>query len=426
MLDFLKLKYVGPAPELELNLARRINVITGDNGLGKSFLLDIAWWALTRTWAGPMAWPSKKRKSAATIEFSFDARSKTNRYESRFDRLSQSWSGKLGRPPNPGLVLYAQADGSFSVWDPSRNYWKRRGNADVQDRPPAYLFDSRSIWNGLTNNGNSICNGLIQDWASWQKEKSEAFAQLKAALRAVSAGESEPLVPGELTRISLDDVRDIPTLRMPYGEDVPITFSSAGVKRIAALVYLLVWCWQEHMRASQLLGLKPTRQIIFLIDELEAHLHPRWQRVILNSLMAAVRELTGKSKLDVQIVTATHSPLVLASLETLFDENRDAWFDLDLEHPSTGKPSEVKLRKREWMKHGDVSNWLTSEAFDLQHARSVEAEQALEEASHALKNEGISKVEARKIDAKLREVLSDIDPYWMRWRYIGEKRGWLK
>ena len=64
MLDFLKLKYVGPAPELELNLARRINVITGDNGLGKSFLLDIAWWALTRTWAGPMAWPSKKRKKS--------------------------------------------------------------------------------------------------------------------------------------------------------------------------------------------------------------------------------------------------------------------------------------------------------------------------------------------------------------------------
>ena len=30
---------------MQLELAPRINLITGDNGLGKSFLLDVAWWA---------------------------------------------------------------------------------------------------------------------------------------------------------------------------------------------------------------------------------------------------------------------------------------------------------------------------------------------------------------------------------------------
>ena len=48
MLRYLHLTNVGPAPEMEAELAPRINLITGDNGLGKSFLLDIAWWALTR------------------------------------------------------------------------------------------------------------------------------------------------------------------------------------------------------------------------------------------------------------------------------------------------------------------------------------------------------------------------------------------
>ncbi len=48
MLKSLRLKNVGPAPEMEL--APRLNLITGDNGLGKSFLLDVAWWALTRRW----------------------------------------------------------------------------------------------------------------------------------------------------------------------------------------------------------------------------------------------------------------------------------------------------------------------------------------------------------------------------------------
>lgn len=40
-----------------MDRAPRLNLITGDNGLGKSFLLDVAWRALTRTWAGLVAQP---------------------------------------------------------------------------------------------------------------------------------------------------------------------------------------------------------------------------------------------------------------------------------------------------------------------------------------------------------------------------------
>ena len=54
MLESIHLKDVGPAPEMKMDLAPRLNLITGDNGLGKSFLLDVAWWVLTRTWARAM------------------------------------------------------------------------------------------------------------------------------------------------------------------------------------------------------------------------------------------------------------------------------------------------------------------------------------------------------------------------------------
>ena len=50
MLHQLELCNVGPAPLLNLELGPRLNLITGDNGLGKSFLLDAAWFALTRRW----------------------------------------------------------------------------------------------------------------------------------------------------------------------------------------------------------------------------------------------------------------------------------------------------------------------------------------------------------------------------------------
>ena len=41
---------VGPASSMELNFGSRLNLLTGDNGLGKSFLLDIIWWSMTRKW----------------------------------------------------------------------------------------------------------------------------------------------------------------------------------------------------------------------------------------------------------------------------------------------------------------------------------------------------------------------------------------
>lgn len=43
MLEALELREVGPAPELSLELMPRMNFLAGDNGLGKSFLLDVAW-----------------------------------------------------------------------------------------------------------------------------------------------------------------------------------------------------------------------------------------------------------------------------------------------------------------------------------------------------------------------------------------------
>ena len=33
---------------MRMEFGQRLNILTGDNGLGKSFILDCAWWAMTR------------------------------------------------------------------------------------------------------------------------------------------------------------------------------------------------------------------------------------------------------------------------------------------------------------------------------------------------------------------------------------------
>jgi predicted ATPase len=433
VLQYLKISNIGAAPIMELELGRRLNLLTGDNGLGKSFLLDIMWWALTRKWpadinskltAGLMAKPQTNAR--ASIEFKVQAKNKPNptEYSSTFDRKLQAWTGKAGRPINPGLVLYAQVDGSFAVWDPARNYWRTKGNVDIQDRPSAYVFSPLEVWNGLRNDDNNnslLCNGLIADWAGWQKEKGIVFENLCNVLRTLSPSEQEKIEPGELTRISLDDARDMPTLKMSYNQSVPVLHASAGIRRIISLAYLLVWSWEEHKKASTLLGQKTTSQIIFLIDEIEAHLHPRWQRQIIKALLNVMKSFAGAA--DVQIVTATHSPLVLASVEPLFNTTSDAWFDLDFE-PDNPSPS-VVLTRRDFVKYGDASSWLTSEAFDLRSARSLEAENLLKQAAALLNDEHPKKSDITTMLNSLNKMLGPKDPFLFRWRALCIKKGIL-
>jgi hypothetical protein len=265
------------------------------------------------------------------------------------------------------MVIYAQVDGGFSVWDPVRNYVQRDSPAD---RPLSYIFKVDEVWNGLKEGERSLCEGLIRDWASWQREGGEAYHQLTSVLARLSPS-SQDLVPGRLTRISVTEPIDHPTLQMPYDQEVPLIHASAGMRRVVALAYLLVWTWQEHLHACELQGEKPAREIIFLIDEVEAHLHPQWQRRIVPALLDVMEALTGTSDLAVQLLAATHSPLVLASTETLFEPDKDAIWELDL------RDRQVDLHESPWARHGDPNAWLTSSGFDLREPRSIEAEVAI-------------------------------------------------
>ena len=84
------------------------------------------------------------------------------------------------------------------------------------------------------------------------------------------------------------------------------------MRRIAALGYLLVWSWQEHLRACKTLDIEPTGQVVFLVDAIEAHL-PALAAAYRSALLSVVGELAPQAA--VQIMASTHSPLVLASLE---------------------------------------------------------------------------------------------------------------
>lgn len=404
-LSKLTLINVGPCDRAEMELSPRLNIITGDNGLGKTFLLDCAWWALTNTWAGNEARPKYAEGSKRSyISFSISGKYKVSTDKKvLYDNKNLTWKRTADTATIPGLIVYALVDGSYAVWDPSK----------VSDSSENIsVFSKGQVWNGQ---GNRI-EGLIRDWVRWQNTPEKyPFEVFKQVLSQMSPPDIGPLVPGDAVRVP-NDSREIPTIIYPYGV-VPVTNASAGVSRIITLAYLMVWAWNEHKESCKLKGIKPDSRIVVMVDELEAHLHPKWQRTILLALTSIQKYLADE--LEVQFIIATHSPLIMASAETVFNEENDKLFQLRLD-PRT---ENAVLVEETFVKYGQVNAWLTSPIFNLGQARSMSAEQAIENAK-ALQLDDEPSDEAVKVaHENLLQTLSQNDPFWPRWIYFAESHG---
>jgi hypothetical protein len=415
MLRTLKTTNVGPAPKMRFDFGDRLNVLTGDNGVGKSFVLDLVWFVLTRGWSGRPARPSTA-EPADIVGFLEDTGSAEPAMR-RWNYVAEEVDWSVDRDAelhDDALVIYARIDGGFSIADPLRG-------VSAFDFPRGRVLytndvhlDAQEVWDGKDADEPSrktICEGLLRDWEKWRGRGSEEFVTITRVLEIISPSTGEQIRPGDRSvRLSPDDARDIPTLHLPYGE-VPLLLASAGMRHVLAIAYALVWTWSEHRKLAELKQVEPRRRLTLLLDEVEAHLHPQWQRVIVPSLLRAVTELSPK--LEVQVYASTHAPLVMASLEPHFEPRTDRVFNLRL----TGQ--RVRVEPVPWAPQGDAVGWLVSEVFGLQHARSREAEITIE-AAEAFMRGAVEDLPANlatkeAIHRDLVRLLPGHDPFWPRW-----------
>jgi hypothetical protein len=408
-LRLLEISGIGPSAKVSFYPAERLSIITGDNGLGKSFILECAWWSLTGQWAERPAYPNpSESRGPAAITFEITVGAGPSRPKTiRYDWEAQRWPAPKGRPTLPGLVVYARVDGSFAVWDPARHVRK-----EDRQRDAALVFSRDEVLQGLEGK----MEGLLRDWVKWQSRRDQAttFDTFRAVLNRLSPPDMAPLAPGPTIRVP-GEAREIPTLHHPYG-DVPFTNESAGVRRIVTLAYLLVWSWTEHKISSALSKRPPQRQLVILIDEVEAHLHPKWQRVVLPALLDVATLLSNE--LQYQAIVATHSPLILASIESQFVPESDKLFHLRLT-----KDGDAAFLEIPFVRYGPVERWLTSDIFELPQARSREGELALEEAKKVLSDANPDREAIRLLSARLSRILPQDDPFWPRWLYFAESKG---
>ncbi len=426
MLSYLKLNGVGPVEDLLFKPEDRLNIIAGDNGLGKSFLLECAWWALSGKWADLQAYPNEDA-SISDVNISFQLKDESGRAgkrkEASYDWDEQRWRAPEKNGPSSSLAIYARIDGSFAAWDPVRQRIPPPEGASRQLSP--LFFTGAEVWNGIYEKikGDSdyrwLCNGMFRDWIKWQMSpRNAAFEILKKLLHELSPTRDEPLEPADPMRFS-GDARDIPTLKFPYGP-VPVVHAAASVRRIVSMAYLIVWAWEEHKIACKNARREPNGAMTVLIDEVDAHLHPRWQRSIISALLGVAEHLD--SRMRIQFLLTTHSPLILTSMEPVFDKERDKLFHLDMDNEKDAKPR-IVLKETPFLRHGRLDNWITSEVFGLRHARSIEAEKAIEDAKALQVSDAPSAEDVKAVHKRLVRLLSDQDTFWPRWTFFAREKG---
>ena len=142
-------------------------------------------------------------------------------------------------------------------------------------------------------------NEFLGDMARRQQEEPERFfhaAVMEAAVRAT---------PG-VTNAWYDAVTQGPVVRFEDGHVAPWSELSDGYHVFIALVADIA---RRAVMLNEIDGADAPARVegVVLIDELDLHLHPRWQRVALPSLREAFPRL--------QFILTTHSPQVLSSAE---------------------------------------------------------------------------------------------------------------
>lgn len=134
---------------------------------------------------------------------------------------------------------------------------------------------------------------------------------------------------------------------------------------------------------------------IVVIDEIEQHLHPEWQRHIISNLHTVFPEI--------QFIATSHSPLVAASLADFPDEICSLVLlarDIDDHQFVT---SESLSTMRGWR----YDKVLTSDAFGVQADRNDETDKKI----RVIRELYFQKELTESDEKKLRELLDDLDEY---------------
>ena len=142
-------------------------------------------------------------------------------------------------------------------------------------------------------------------------------------------------------------------------QGVPLELLSQGLTSLLGWVGFLCQRLKETAQESTTEPIPTNRFALVLVDELDAHMHPRWQQVLVRRLKQVFP--------NIQFIASTHSPLIVEGLDAC---------EVDRFVMENGKISVVDVSQE--MTVGRADQILTSPLFGLTSARGQRSRELLD------------------------------------------------
>ena len=302
----LSFSNVGPFDEVEFEFDPQVNVFTGPNNSGKSSVL----WVLGELLVYPFTMPIRLlRSDNPGWSMGISCAAETDSVE-----------GTL--PTNPKLLLHVYEKIGYTCYVPAQRYgtnFRSPGPTVVRDPETRLEEEStlffqdtpaivrqmgmeafRQAWRQyaqqpvppeLERRSKLMLAGsyLVGDRAVKQKIVDLDYASLRKGRKdirdtidRVASMASEITEGFDIQRLEVaDDLEGLfPQLRTPDG-DLPLDVLSQGTQSIIQFLAHLIFGYAEYYDFPPDLEKKPG---VLIIDEIDAHLHPSWQRRIIPTL----------------------------------------------------------------------------------------------------------------------------------------------
>ncbi|EHR69478.1 hypothetical protein BurJ1DRAFT_0596 [Burkholderiales bacterium JOSHI_001] len=375
-LSYLQLESIGIFRSLRVEFTPGWTLLLGNNGGGKSTILR----AVTLALAGndPRATAAGARllrsgENLGTIELGMgNIRVSTSLVRDGTQVLIRSpqttalQAGQVLVLAFPALrgVLAAQIKGPTSV---------PAANPSVDDVAPLL---SGQVDSRLDNLQQWVVNAALRAETA---PKGREMQMLQTFQQLIS-----DMVPGGGLKFARIDRRTWQViLQADYGE-VPFDGVSQGMSAILNWVGILLQRLYDVYPQSE----HPEREsAIALVDEIDAHLHPDWQRRLVT--------LTRKHFPSVQVIASSHSPLLAGAVE--HTELRVVARDEASSQIRADMP-------REDLSGQKAEDILVSSLFSLQTTRSVEAEETIRRYFELFQRASLSDPEKLELDELARRL----------------------
>ncbi len=308
-IENLRALNIGIFKELEINFSRKTNIIIGANSSGKTTILKL----LTYCFSNSHLSGTRFRKGAS---YNISVKSKGKDYKVGLenvvdeDQAYRQFKAVRWTPPQEvgadteALVPYNHSVHNLYAIGASRYFEYKALNGMQREKKGIERVDYYK-----NNNSQFLEKPLLPDIKQWMINRyfvvDKNWAQIEKSNWKYLIDNLNKIAPEELEFSFSRIERDLEPTFLVNGNECYLEELSSGIKSVLAIIFSII-DWIEGVNQEKEALIKNAKGTV-LIDEIDAHLHPSWQRTIVSDLRGFFPNL--------QLILTTHSPHIISSAQ---------------------------------------------------------------------------------------------------------------